>query len=129
MFRSAMLIALALFLTMALSACGPGATRLSKTDAGKTIELRAGDKLQVVLEGNPTTGYQWQVREVDAAVLKVSGEPEYKSESSLTGAGGQYTFHFESLAPGQTVLQLIYHRPFEKNVAPIETYQVTVVVK
>jgi inhibitor of cysteine peptidase len=104
-------------------------TRLSEQDSGKTVELHAGDKLEVSLKGNPTTGYQWEMAAVDAAILKLVGEPEFNPDSSALGAGGKVTFRFEAVAAGQTTLQLIYHRSFEKNVPPIKTFKATVVVK
>jgi predicted secreted protein len=32
---------------------------LTEADAGRTIELRTGDRLSISLGGNPTTGYSW----------------------------------------------------------------------
>ena len=103
-------------------------TRLSEQDAGRTVELHAGDKLEVSLKGNPTTGYQWETAAVDAAILKLVGEPEFNPDSGALGAGGKVTLRLIAVAAGQTTLQLIYHRPFE-NVPPIKTFKATVVVK
>ena len=103
-------------------------TRLSEQDGGKTVELHAGDKLEVSLKGNPTTGYQWEMAAVDAAILKLVGEPEFNPDSGALGAGGKVTLRLIAVAAGQTTLQLIYHRPFE-NVPPIKTFKATVVVK
>ena len=102
---------------------------LTEADAGRSIKLRVGDKLEVTLPGNPTTGFQWEVGSVDTSVLKPIGKPEYKSSSNALGSGGQFTFRFEAVAPGQTTLQLIYHRPFEKDTPPAQTFEVTVTVK
>ena len=118
-----------------LTACGAPATpaassqSLTEADAGRSIGLRVGDKLEVTLPGNPTTGFQWEVGSLDTSVLKPIGEPEYKPSSNALGSGGQFTFHFEAVTPGQTTLQLIYHRPFEKDTPPAQTFEVTVTVK
>jgi predicted secreted protein len=37
--------------------------------------------------------------------------------------------HFEAVAVGQTTLDLVYHRPWEKDVPPARTFGVTIVVK
>ncbi len=103
--------------------------RLHEKDSGRTVELHIIDRLEVVLEGNPTTGYQWQIDALDASVIKPIGEPEFKPDSDAIGSGGEYTFVFESITPGQTTLTLIYHRPFEKGVEPLKTFRVTVVVE
>ena len=104
-------------------------TRLSEQDRGKTVELHAGDKLEVSLKGNPTTGYQWEMAVVDAAILKLVGEPEFSPDSGALGAGGKVTLRLQAVAAGQTTLQLIYHRPFEKNTPPTKAFKATVVVK
>ena len=102
---------------------------LHEGDAGSTVELGVGDTMDVVLEGNPTTGFSWETAALDASVLKQLGEPEFKPDTSLIGAGGKFTFRFEAVAPGQTLLQLVYHRPWETDVPPANTFEVTVVVQ
>ena len=104
-------------------------TRLGEQDRGKTVELHTGDKLEVLLKGNPTTGYRWEVATVDAAILKLVGEPEFNPYSGALGAGGKVTVRLEAVATGQTALRLIYHRSFEKNTPPTRTFKATVVVK
>jgi len=39
------------------------------------------------------------------------------------------TLRFEAASAGRTELELAYRRPWEKNVPPIETFKLTVVVK
>ena len=56
------------------------------------------------------------------------GEPDFQADSSASGASGRVTLHFQAAGPGQTKLQLIYHRPFEKDKPPTNSYAVTVQV-
>jgi inhibitor of cysteine peptidase len=131
MFRLTILLVVAL-VVLALGACGPVAPKqlnLSEKDAGSTVQLRAGDTLEVVLEGNPTTGYQWEVGAGDTAVIKQVGEAQFQPDTSAIGSPGKITLRFTAVAAGQTALKLIYHRPFEQNVPPVKTFEVTVVVK
>jgi inhibitor of cysteine peptidase len=108
----------------------PEATaRLSEEDAGSTVELRVGDTLEVVLDGNPTTGFLWETAAVDASVLKQLGEPEFEPDTALIGSGGKFTFRFEAAASGQTLLKLVYHRPWEKDIPPEKTFEVNVTVQ
>ncbi len=93
------------------------------------MELHPTDRLEVVLEGNPTTGYQWEIDALDVSVIKPIGEPEFKPDSHAIGSGGKFTFVFEVITSSQTTLTLIYHRPFEKGVQPLKTFRATVVVK
>ena len=140
MLRLIVLAGNALAVTLLLSACsaapqsptptGPAsAKKIGEPDNGSTVTLHTGDQLDITLAANPTTGYQWEIAAGDAAVVKLVGGPEYAPGGSALGSGGKTTFHFEAVAPGQTTLKLIYHRPFEKNTPPVNTFEVTVVVK
>jgi len=104
-------------------------TNLTATDAGRQLHLRPGQTLQVTLEGNPTTGYNWLVVQVDEAVLKQVGEPEFKADSAALGAGGKITLRFQAVAAGNTGLLLAYKRPWEKDVPPEKTFTASVVVR
>lgn len=126
------LLVVGLFVLMAVSGCGAKQIQTGAEDQGRTVELAAGETLLVTLESNPTTGYSWQVSEVDEAVLKRKGEPEYKQRAGsegLVGAGGAETFRFEAAGAGRTTLTLVYARPWEQDVPPVETYSIVVVVK
>jgi predicted secreted protein len=45
------------------------------------------------------------------------------------GAGGVEVFRFEAAGSGQTDLTLVYHRPWEKGVDPLETFAVQITVR
>ncbi len=109
-----------------------GPVKLTEADNGKTIEVKAGEDVQVVLNGNPTTGYAWTVTAGDAAVLVQQGDPVYaqgNTDPSIVGAGGTFTFTFKAAKAGQTTLKFDYARSFEKDVPPIQTVSMTVTVK
>jgi predicted secreted protein len=103
--------------------------QLTDADNGNSIELSVGDKIEIELPGNPTTGFQWEVSDVDSIILSPIGEPEFKPSSNAVGSGGNVILRFEAVGAGQTELKLIHHRPFEKNVPPIQTFEVIVTVK
>jgi len=111
------------------SAPAGGVIVVGENDARSTVEIVCGERLQVVLNANPTTGYQWAVEAVDPNVLKTVGEGFYPPDSRLVGAGGKAEWSFDALSPGRTTLKLIYRRPFEKDVPPVKTFERTVVVK
>ena len=113
---------------------------LSAEDDGSVVELGEGQALVVTLESNPTTGYSWEVSEVDEDVLMQIGDSEFKEAAAsaaaaaaaegeqVVGAGGTETFYFAS-APGETTLTLVYHRPWEEDVEPEEIFSVEVIVR
>jgi inhibitor of cysteine peptidase len=125
-------VVMSFFLIFALfSGCGTNGSSLTDADNGKQITLKPGDILTLTLESNPTTGYSWQVMEIDNAVLVLDGDPEYKRSSGsegLVGAGGTETFRFKVVGAGEASLGMGYMRPWE-SVPPVETFEVRVVIK
>jgi len=103
--------------------------KLSEKNAMSRVEIYIGDTLEVVLKGNPTTGYIWEVDYVDSAILRQVGKTEFKADRKARGSGGKIIMRFEALTRGQTLLKLIYHRPFEKDIQPIRTFEAAVAVK
>jgi inhibitor of cysteine peptidase len=103
-------------------------TKLIAGDAGSTVHLRQGDALEISLDGNPTTGYTWEVAPDAGALLVQQGNPEFKADSSALGSGGIMTLRFKADHQGTTDLKLIYHRTFEPNVPPLRTFEVKVIV-
>ena len=125
-------VVMSFFLAMALfSGCGANGTSITDADNGKQITVKSGDVITVTLASNPTTGYSWQVMEIDNAVLVQQGDPEYRQASGtegLVGAGGTETFRFKGTGTGRTTLKLGYMRPWE-SIPPIETFSVQVIVQ
>ena len=113
-----------------LAGCRPKDSNLTVANNGQPATIHVGGKVVVTLPANPTTGYTWDVGEVDTNILKQVGQTEYNSSSStpMPGQGGTQTLRFQAVASGTTTLKLIYHRPFEKNTPPIQTYTVQVTV-
>ena len=117
-----------LFAALLLFGCTACARPFTEKENGQTINLAVDDPFEIELPGNPTTGYQWEIADFDASVVKSAGEPEFKADSKAIGSGGMHTFRFQTVADGQTTIKLIYHRSFEKDTPPIKTYELTVVV-
>ena len=115
--------------TSTMSSSKSSTVRLNEADDGSSIELRQGDRLEVILPANPTTGFQWEIKAVNTDILHPIGEPTFKPSSTAVGSAGNVTLSFQATSSGQTKLELIHHRPFEKNVPPIQSFEVTVSVK
>lgn len=121
------------FTTIAiLAACGAAGSdpvSLTAKDAGTTVHLKQGDVLVISLEGNPTTGYTWEAAPGSSDLLVLQGEPQFKADSSALGSGGTMTLQFKAVKAGTAPLKLIYHRTFEPGVAPLQSFEVMVVVE
>lgn len=83
-----------------------------------TGSINEGQLFVIVLDSNPSTGYSWEVAEIDEKILRQVGKSEFRQESGLLGAPGKQILRFEAVAAGYTTLKLIYHRPWEKGVEP-----------
>jgi len=107
-----------------LSAC---AQPLTIKDSGRTLELPIDGGFEVELAGNMTTGYSWTIASCDQEIVKPLGEPEYEADSDRLGANGVFTFKFKTISAGETEVVLVYSRPWEKDVAPEETFSVRII--
>ncbi len=104
------------------------AMKLIENDSGKTVEIVVGDELDVILPGNPTTGYAWDLIALDLNVLS-RVKTEFFANNKMMGAGGVEVITLHAVAAGKSEVKLIYHRSFEHNVAPLKTFEVTVIIK
>lgn len=105
----------------------PAEVVVDQRDAGSTISLQRGDRLIVILPGNPSTGFGWALASADNRVLVLQGEPEFIRDSKALGAGGRYRFTFAAAANGKVPLSLVYRRSFEAK-APAGSFEVIVEV-
>jgi len=133
MFRT-ILIAVSLLVLLALSACGgtsaPNQVQVTDQDAGKSFDLAKGGTLEVVLTGNPTTGYVWGLKSGNEAALKPATDYTFKPDNTnLVGSGGKFTFKFQAAGAGTAKLVFVNARPWEANDQTAQTFEVTVNVK
>jgi inhibitor of cysteine peptidase len=106
---------------------------LTEADANKTIAVKTGDLLVLRLKSNATTGFSWAPAAGTGQGLALQGKGEYIQPKStgvpMPGAPGAQLWRFKAIKKGQTALKLVYSRPWEKGVAPVQTWGVTVKVK
>jgi inhibitor of cysteine peptidase len=140
-------VAVLMVLAMLVTGCGssddggqatedaPGRNdvELDGDDNGSRVEVEQGEVLAITLESNPSTGFSWEIDELDGSVLQQVGEPLFKlndaEDPPPPGTGGWTTYRFEAKASGETDLKLIYHQPWEGGEEPISTFAVHVVVR
>jgi len=116
----------------------PAEVQLGEADAGRTVDLARGGTLIVALPSNPTTGYGWSVGERTGPGLDLVDGPRFVPAGStgpVLGAGGTEVFTFQAASSDEgdetakVELVLEYRRPFEPDVAPLQTFRVTVAVR
>jgi inhibitor of cysteine peptidase len=102
-------------------------TFLNASDNNTTINVTTGRFLVIRLEGNPTTGYTWEVTEpLDELVLQQVGDIVSVPESDLMGAPSKQIATFEVVGAGDATINMVYHRPWETDVEPVDTFTVNV---
>ncbi|VVB94367.1 Chagasin family peptidase inhibitor I42 [uncultured archaeon] len=117
----------------------PSDVKLDADDNGRLIELHKviyagewefddlrGDFLVITLEADPTSGYTWEVAELDTQILR-QVETSFKPESNASGAKGVQTLRFKSVMRGKTPLKLIYHHPGINE--PLNIFSLQVVIR
>jgi inhibitor of cysteine peptidase len=121
---------LAILLIMA-TACSPAKpVNLTAADKGSQVSVKVGEQVAISLDGNPSTGYTWEAIGLDTAIFEQVGQATFiSSNPGLVGAGGSMTLIFKAVKTGTAVLTLVYHRPWETGVTPLETFSVAITVK
>ena len=116
---------------------GPNEIHLGALNNGAAVDLTEGDVLVLSLDSNPATGYEWQVADVDRAVLQQAAEVQYEPEvppglqsganpPPVLGAPERTILRFQARAPGRTALRLVYGRPWKKDAPPARSYALEV---
>jgi inhibitor of cysteine peptidase len=103
--------------------------QLTAMDSSSTQVMQVGQKLDITLEANPTTGYQWAVDGLIPAQLIMPGQPKFTASSNAIGSGGMQVWALAAKYAGKGTLKLKYWRSFEPTTPPTKTFEVNVDVK
>ena len=96
---------------------------VSDADNDGSVDLNTGDVLVVELPANLTTGYRWEVGQVNNNLLRPVADIEFQASSSRVGAPGTQTLRFDAVASGNAILRLVYRRPWE-SVPPLQSFMI-----
>ena len=109
-----------------LAQTGPPAESVivTQADDGRSLNLRRGERLQVVLGDTAGTGYSWEIESLDRRLLRFEGQrtrqdpgppppPGFKGPVGLVGGPLQVSFLFRAVAGGEGELVLRHWRPWE----------------
>lgn len=108
----------------------PAPAELALPDADRTVTVEVGQKVRIRLQGNPTTGYRWEVENILGQAVIQLGQIEYVSNApQAIGIGGEFVVLFRAVRPGSATVVLGYRRPWEKSKPPEQTFTVHLDVK
>ena len=98
---------------------------------GDSINLKINDTVEINLESNPTTGYGWFLSDKTNESIVSLVDSEYiasEKDEKMVGVGGYETFTFKAVSKGETRIILNHERPWEEDIEPLETFEVTISV-
>jgi inhibitor of cysteine peptidase len=105
---------------------------LGEADAGRTVDVSAGQEILIRLPANRTTGYSWALVSPDAGKLGRPTGSVYTPDSTaagMAGAGGIESWTFKANQSGEEELRFEYRRPFELDTPPAKTVSFTIRVR
>lgn len=100
--------------------------RLGEESDGRLAELGEDQVLVISLEANPSTGYLWEVAEINEGVLRQVGKARFEQTAPVLGAPAKQILRFKPVGAGQSTLKLVYRRPWEKGLQPAKVFSIQV---
>lgn len=92
------------------------------------VKVKKDASFQVLLNANPTTGFDWRILSYDSTIIEVKHKSFIKSDTQRMGAPGKQVFKFKAIAAGITDLRLIYVRPWERATSEADSFRVQIIV-
>jgi C1A family cysteine protease len=75
--------------------------------------VKRGENVAFLLESNPSTGYTWQIQDVNRSVLNPTPVAKFEAKSNLLGAPMKQTINLSAGQDASTAFTLVYRRPWE----------------
>jgi inhibitor of cysteine peptidase len=114
---------------LVINAGSASSVTVGRDACGQPVAMEVDERLEVTLDGNPTTGFLWLATEPLPSGLRQEEERMYRRDSTLVGGGGFFTLRFVALGEGEGELKLVYRRPWEDGVPPAATCTFRVAVR
>jgi len=99
-----------IILMLSLASC-TASTSLTGSDNGKTVQVHAGDEINIALDSSPGTGYRWAIEKSDDTLLTLK-QSNFSTSNNAVGGSGTQTFTFVAKSAGTANLQFKYWRSF-----------------
>jgi inhibitor of cysteine peptidase len=102
---------------------------ITEADKGHEVRLKTGDRIEVRLKSNPSTGYAWYLQGNSTRVLTLVHQTQVEATEPGTGRPAVQVFEFEARRSGEGTLHLHYVRSWEKPAADDEQFEVHVFIE
>jgi predicted secreted protein len=113
----ASLAAVAAALTVAAAPAAAKTVTVGESDSGDLVTVRKGDKIRVVLDANPSTGYSWKITAQPnprVAKIRSSRYVADPTDGPMVGSGGRQITVLKAKRWGRTRLGMEYVPPGEQ---------------
>ncbi|KJU84691.1 proteinase inhibitor I42, chagasin [Candidatus Magnetobacterium bavaricum] len=100
---------------------------------GEQITVKEGTIIEIVLEGNPTTGYSWFIQNLETKYVVLISEktsPKHSPSEYPHRVGGSthFIWHFKTITKGNTEIKLNYYRSWEGISSAVEHFKIKVTI-
>jgi inhibitor of cysteine peptidase len=101
---------------------------LTIDDTCKSQNVKVGESIIIRLPENPTTGFNWEIKDFDKEILELAEAQYHANEGTKIGGGGTKTFKFKSKSLGSTRVKLILKRISEPDNSAIQHFEAIITV-
>jgi predicted secreted protein len=102
---------------------------ISEESNGKTLSVAGDTCFTIALKGNASTGFSWNIRDLDTTRLNTSGQIRFIGRDTIPGTSGIFYLEFTPVKKGVSTIRLVYSREWETGIAPEDSFSVTISVK
>jgi predicted secreted protein len=95
-----------------------------ESTSGKTLDFYVNDTLTINLQSNHSTGFEWQLDQINTAVLQLVSH-QYIPPPGI-GSNGTEVWVFQPIAVGTSPIIMEYSQPWQGGTKAAKTYNVTV---
>jgi inhibitor of cysteine peptidase len=106
----------------------PDPLTVTQADAGKTVALAVGQRLNVHLSEQAGTGYSWITASDSTPLLKFEGASS-GSGATMPGGAEIQVLVYSAAAAGKGTLKIEYRRSWEKDQPPEKSFSIAVTIK
>jgi len=93
-----------------------GTIEVTAKDQNQIVRAAVGNLVRISLESNPSTGYNWELRDFDYGVAEFHSSDLVARQTDgnvLFGAPGDTVITIQAVKPGTQDITLVYRRPWE----------------
>jgi predicted secreted protein len=102
---------------------------ISEDSNGKTFSVSRDTTFTIALKGNASTGFSWNIRDLDTTKLCQAGKSRYIGRDTIPGTSGTFYLDFKPVKKGLSTIRLVYSREWETGIPPEDSFSVTIGVK